>query len=413
MWRTGWVKMAWAVSGAAKFFAGAQARAIALRLALCFVLGVALGGQARAEGAGVIAGSGGKAQGENIDFWADFPFKKCGASYFDILGRTDIQQAYGALWEVERSLFEKYLASRNVSDMACWQDPAGQSGVHLWIGTALYADSSIYKLDVLWRDVAWIALCNMLEPVAMATEAKVRQSREFAANLARQRQGKPPMADSPELSATDLQYLADGYQKLELSFAWAMQKFQRAQAESLQRLSPEIRRILSTSVVFEGDPVGRAAIPAPDLAFLGQARQKRLAIVDRLDSIMYQVGRAYDSSFKMAVRFRGNKGEKDELFLAEACTRAAIAQFVLNSALPEDFRQTVDEVIKSTACYYLDDILNNFNILVNVYDDIPPEINADRKYLYYYKQDVSAFHQARDLVRELKEYVVGHRQLGQ
>ena len=64
MWRTGWVKMAWAVSGAAKFFAGAQARAIALRLALCFVLGVALGGQARAEGAGVIAGSGGKAQGE-------------------------------------------------------------------------------------------------------------------------------------------------------------------------------------------------------------------------------------------------------------------------------------------------------------------------------------------------------------
>ena len=128
---------------------------------------------------------------------------------------------------------------------------------------------------------------------------------------------------------------------------------------------------------------------------------------------MYQVGRAYDSSFKMAVRFRGNKGEKDELFLAEACTRAAIAQFVLNSALPEDFRQTVDEVIKSTACYYLDDILNNFNILVNVYDDIPPEINADRKYLYYYKQDVSAFHQARDLVRELKEYVAGHRQLGQ
>ena len=67
MWRTGWVKMAWAVSGAAKFFAGAQARAIALRLALCFVLGAALGGQARAEG--MFSGPG-------LGFPPDIPCKK-------------------------------------------------------------------------------------------------------------------------------------------------------------------------------------------------------------------------------------------------------------------------------------------------------------------------------------------------
>ena len=402
MWRTGWVKMAWAVSGAAKFFAGAQARAIALRLALCFVLGAALGGQARAEG--MFSGPG-------LGFPPDIPCKKNEIPYFDYLGFRQISLADWAADDARSAVVNKYLGSENATDLICWQLPMGVMGGYFWSRLHFRVDDYLYELPPLERAVAWHGLCNVLEPLARGYEAAVRQTRELVEVVARQRLRNPPAAGSSEFSGEELQNLADHYRNLEQAFAAVAQKLRADQARNLTRLPQDIRQALGRLPLAGPDLAASAGIPASEAAFLAQVRQRRLAMFGAMDEIMYQVGMAFDSDSMMAVRIDSNRDDRVDLFLAETFAHAAVAQLAVDRNLPDKLGLIIDAAIKDAASLYLGEILESFDFKVEAAENPRLEIRQYKEYLPYYRRDVEVIHQARDLVRELKDYVA--RQGGQ
>ena len=396
MWRTGWMKMAGAVSGAAEFFAGAQARAIALRLALCFVLGAALGGQARAEG--MFSGPG-------LGFPPDIPCKKNEIPYFDYLGFRQISLADWAADDARSAVVNKYFGSKNATDIICWQLPMGGMGEYFWLKLYFRVDDYLYELPPLERAVAWHGLCNVLEPLARGYEAAVRQTRELVEVVARQRLRNPPAAGSSEFSGEELQNLADHYRNLEQAFAAVAQKLRADQARNLTRLPQDIRQALGRLSLAGPELASSVGIPASEAAFLAQVRQRRLAMFEAMDEIMYQVGMAFDSDSMMSVRIDSNRDDRVDLFLAETFAHAAVAQLAVDRNLPDKLGLIIDAAIKDAASLYLGEILESFDFKVEAAENPRLEIRQYKEYLPYYRRDVEVIHQARGLVWEIKEYM--------
>ena len=130
-----------------------------------------------------------------------------------------------------------------------------------------------------------------------------------------------------------------------------------------------------------------------------------------MDEIMYQVGMAFDSDSMMAVRIDSNRDERVDLFLAETFAHAAVAQLAVDRNLPGKLGLIIDAAIKDAASLYLGEILKSFDFKVEAAENPRLEIRQYKEYLPYYRRDVEVIHQARDLVRELKDYVA--RQGGQ